>query len=135
MFESDDEVIDGTLVLGTSALWNKNIHGGDSESNKKITTHWIFHDKIEINEINSMPDPHGVLRYELCKINNLNTGETIAIFKTFWLKIVQRKWKKIYAIRKNIENERKSIHSLKYRERHGKWPPHINYMPSIIGMC
>ena len=39
--------------------------------------------------------------------------------KTHWLRLVQRKWKNIYARR---INHRKKPSSLRYRSIHGKWP-------------
>ena len=39
--------------------------------------------------------------------------------KTHWLRLVQRKWKNIYAQR---INHRKKPSSLRYRNIHGKWP-------------
>ena len=41
----------------------------------------------------------------------------VGICKTFWLKIIQRKWKKIYAERKRVQFERMKTSELTYRER------------------
>jgi len=68
---------------------------------------------------------------EIYEIKCLPTLETIGIRKTIWIKLIQRRWKKIYQERLNIINKRKSINSLKYREQHGKWENEINYLPSI----
>lgn len=61
-------------------------------------------------------------------------GECIAIIKTFWLRIIQRTWKKVYLKQKEILNKRMSIHSIKYREIHGKYPSDCSYYPTIYGM-
>lgn len=45
---------------------------------------------------------------------------SISIKKTFWLKILQRKWKKYY--KKKIQFL-KNLKNLYYREIHGKYPP------------
>ncbi len=124
---------DSGIVLGTSHLWTENIHGRDEKSNPNIDCHWIFHDEVDSNEIGLMPGPP-TLRYEVCIPTLLNTGECSAIFKTMWLKIVQRRWKEIYRLRMQVMNERGSVNSLKYRQRHGKWPVHLNNLPSISGM-
>lgn len=58
-------------------------------------------------------------------------GECIAILKTFWLRIVQRTWKKIYKQRLHIIQLRKTPASLFYREVHGKWPPMCNRLPGL----
>jgi hypothetical protein len=83
--------------------------------------------------------------YKICEnINNikpeigecitLSTGETIVIIKTIWIKIIQRKWKKIMKIRKLILTKRLSQSSIKFMEINGSWPTNCKYMPSIHGM-
>jgi len=57
---------------------------------------------------------------------------TCCIIKTCWIRIVQRIWKKIVKIRKEIIEERKTIAALKYREIHGYWPAYITW-PTIRG--
>ena len=65
----------------------------------------------------------------LLKINS--HGVYISIIKTFWLKIVQRKWKSVFKIRKNTNNLIK--HPLTFlRNRELKNIP-LNF-PSLRGM-
>ena len=59
---------------------------------------------------------------EIIQTETLTGREYIGYIKTFWLKIIQRKWKKIYKIRKEIETKRKALVSLKTREIRGQWP-------------
>ena len=47
----------------------------------------------------------------------LPSGESICILKTFWIKCIQRKWKKIFKHNKKIVEEMKSINYIKKRER------------------
>lgn len=47
---------------------------------------------------------------------------TCCILKTFWIRILQRKWRKIFNERKRILQIRKRIDSLRFRELNGKWP-------------
>jgi len=47
----------------------------------------------------------------------LPSGECISILKTFWIKCIQRKWKKICEYNKTIIEEMKSIDYIKRRER------------------
>lgn len=47
---------------------------------------------------------------------NLSTGESICILKTFWLKCIQRKWKKICSHNKRIIKIMTSIKNIKQRE-------------------
>ena len=71
---------------------------------------------------------------EIAQCIYLSGDECVAILKTFWLRIVQRTWKRIYASRKNKIALRKSIHSLKYRETHGGWPTSCRHLDGLRGM-
>jgi hypothetical protein len=46
----------------------------------------------------------------------LPTQEAIAILKTFWLRIIQKKWKKVFQERKNIIKQRCNLLNLLTRE-------------------
>lgn len=52
------------------------------------------------------------------------TGETICILKTIWLKIIQRKWKNVYAKKK------KYLRDIYHRQMYGKTLP----LPRLKGM-
>ena len=58
----------------------------------------------------------------------------IAIKKTFWLRLVQRRWKKIYRERCDIWARRTHLSSLRYREIYGKYPVGLRVLPTIYGM-
>ena len=58
----------------------------------------------------------------------------IAIKKTFWLRLVQRRWKKIYRERCDILARRTLLSSLRYREIYGKYPIGLRVLPTIYGM-
>jgi len=58
----------------------------------------------------------------------------IAIKKTFWLRLVQRQWKKIYRERCDILARRTHLSSLRYREIYGKYPVGLRVLPTIYGM-
>lgn len=64
----------------------------------------------------------------------LQKGVLVAILKTFWLKIIQRKWKKIWKERQTILQNRKSISNILYKEIYGKWNKSCFYLPGIKGM-
>lgn len=64
----------------------------------------------------------------------LPTHEAIAILKTFWLRIIQKKWKKIFKERKNIIKQRCYLPNLSIREIQGKWPDSCVNLPGIRGM-
>jgi hypothetical protein len=64
----------------------------------------------------------------------LQNHEFVCVLKTFWIRLIQRTWKRIYQERKNISQRRMTISSLKQRELTGRWPPGLNAMPSVYGM-
>lgn len=74
------------------------------------------------------------LNLEIGKIYYLKGNECVCVIKTFWLKLVQRTWKKIYKIRKQINLRRRRPDSIIYRQFSGKWPENCDCMPSLIGM-
>lgn len=56
------------------------------------------------------------------------------IKKTFWLKLIQRKWKKIFQIRRQTLQNRMQLSSIYHREIFGVWPVHIRTMPGLHGL-
>ena len=64
----------------------------------------------------------------------LGSGHTICIIKTIWIKLIQRTWKKIYALRKDTIKKRCKIESLTFREINGRWPNDCIYFPRLNGM-
>lgn len=64
----------------------------------------------------------------------LPTQESIAILKTFWIRIIQKKWKKVYKERQNIIKKRCNYNNLSFRELTGRWPDICFNLPSIKGM-
>lgn len=74
------------------------------------------------------------IKPEIAECIFLKDGECVAILKTFWIKIIQRTWKNIYAKRKYIILQRKRLHELKYREFNGNWSCSIRCYPGVNGM-
>lgn len=56
------------------------------------------------------------------------------VIKTYWLRIIQRHWKKIYSQRKYCINRRKQIKTMMYVERNGRYPYDCDIMPGLHGM-
>jgi len=61
----------------------------------------------------------------------LSGNECVAILKTFWLRIVQRCWKRVYKTRNEMLKENNIIKSLRVRETSSNY--HIS-IPTIYGM-
>jgi len=57
-----------------------------------------------------------------------------AIIKTFWIRIVQRSWKRVFKERARIKALRKSIKAILYWQMSGRWPYNCSYMPGLRHM-
>lgn len=94
----------------------------------EITPHSIFR-----NYTNIVLRPDNI-KPEIAECLYLSGGECVAILKTFWIKIIQRKWKKVLVERKKIIKLRCKLKSIKYREINGKWPKYCLEYPGLKGM-
>ena len=66
---------------------------------------------------------------EIVEIQELAGGEYVGILKTFWIAIIQRRWRRIFNERKQVLQMRKMPTAILYRETHGKWPRHCSRWP------
>jgi hypothetical protein len=64
----------------------------------------------------------------------LPTQEAVTVLKTVWLRIIQRKWKKVFAERQEVIRNRCSLTAITDREIHGKWTQNCITMPGLQGM-
>ena len=74
------------------------------------------------------------IKPEIAECIVLDTDHHVVIIKTIWIRIIQRKWKKIYAERMTVIRRRAQINSLYMREVTGKWPQNCANLPSIYRM-
>jgi hypothetical protein len=74
------------------------------------------------------------IRPEIGECFELPTGEQIIIIKTIWIRIIQRKWKDVFANRQKIIKSRCCPSSISTRQVTGKWPRHCLVLPGIQGM-
>jgi hypothetical protein len=56
------------------------------------------------------------------------------VLKTFWLRIVQKTWKKIFKQRQKIIQIRKSVSAQLYFSMNGKYPLSASYLPQYSGI-
>lgn len=121
--------------------YNVFIHGRTEDSNEFIDRHFIIDEIIDQNVFyelpyeDLMPYPYEELLFdedlrddlgiqtdpslEIVEPIELPTGEYVACIKTFWLKILQRKWKKVFEKRKQKLKNLKILNNLLKRERFG----------------
>ena len=102
-----------------------------NEYARGITRHFPHKIIRNYHNIISRPD---YIKPEIGECIELFTGEQIVIIKTIWLKIIQRKWKKVFAKRQSIIKYRSSPSSISFRQLTGKWPEYCIHMPGLIGL-
>ena len=71
------------------------------------------------------------IKLDIIQIEILPTEETVCVIKTFWIKIIQRKWKKVYKERKMLLQNMKNPLTLMKRECSGKFPIKIRNYPEF----
>ena len=113
--------------------YNVFTHGLSNDVKNHYLTH-IRLKKIDLDFINDIKFIYPRLRLEIAECLYLPSQYCVSILKTYWLKIIQRAWKKICRDRKLTILRRSYPNSLKYREIFGSWPKDcINY-PRLKGM-
>ena len=71
---------------------------------------------------------------QIMKLFIQNNGVYNVVLKTHWLRLVQRKWKKIYKEKQKIIKERSSIKNILLREINGKYNNYLDNYPCLSGM-
>ena len=71
---------------------------------------------------------------KMAMIEHNNFQMYTVIVKTYWLRLVQRHWKKVYKQQSYIVRQRCKIQNMRYREVHGYYPEKINKFPLLKGM-
>ena len=87
-----------------------------------------------IKNFNNIVSKEDYIRPQIAENIILESGHCICVIKTIWLKLIQRTWKKVFALRKTIIKRRCNINSLKVREITGKWPENCSVYPELQGM-
>lgn len=87
-----------------------------------------------IKNFNNIVSKDHYIRPQIAENITLESGHCICVIKTIWIKLIQRTWKKVYALRKTIIKRRCSVNSLKIREITGKWPENCRVYPDLQGM-
>ena len=85
----------------------------------KINTpkRYIKHPSIE--NYDAIIRKNNYIRIDIIETHTLDGMEEVAILKTHWLRLVQRKWKRLYKNKKEILKKKMSWYYLKKREIYG----------------
>lgn len=128
------------MQLAYVCLWNDQF-GRDELSSPHIDKYYFVLDEFsnEWDEIQSMLDFYNYhcknkVSLELVETEILPGDELVGYIKTHYIKIIQRKWRKIIQERKRVRDMRKNPREIMYREKHGKWSNNVNIMPGLRGM-
>jgi len=101
---------------------------------KYISNHQLLTSHPTITNYTSIINKRNYIKPEIGTYIILPTQEAITILKTFWLRIIQKKWKKVFIERKNIIRQRFNITNLSLREIYGRWPESCFNLPGIRGI-
>ena len=71
---------------------------------------------------------------EIMKLNILTDGTYSVIKKTYWLRLIQRHWKKVIRLRNDIYNKRMLISSQYSFQIRARYPHGLNVLPGLVGM-
>jgi len=133
-FYEYDELSRTKYNLVLCEKYNKLLHGIiDGEINNHYLTHFRLKNiNNHFIEIVKLQYPN--VRTEIAECLILNSDHCVSIIKTFWLRLIQRTWKKICNERKNIIKKRSKPTSILYREIFGQWPDDCLRYPLLRGM-
>ena len=115
--QSDSHICGHYLVLDSYYYNNNENTEGEDDDDE-------FYNNINLKKLfNNIKESCNYYNIEMRQINNikpeiaeciiLKGGETVAILKTFWIRLIQRTWKNIYTQKKQIINIAKTVNILK----------------------
>ena len=94
--------------------------------------------RFDINHVKSYLHDYSIFvtnsNIDIMKLCILDDHTYTVVIKTYWLKMIQRHWKKIYSQRKYCINRRRQIKTMMYVERNGMYPYDCYSMPGLQGM-
>ena len=73
-------------------------------------------------------------RIDILQLHITPDGLYTCVIKTYWLKIIQRRWRTIYARRKWVQRLRGSVAELRHRELHSGFSPRCAIIPGLFRM-
>jgi len=140
--ESDQNIIGHYLVIGkypVDSIYFNNSLIRDVTNNyhsniRELLLYPNYRKHPWIRNYKNIASRNNYIRPEIAECIILSGNETVAILKTFWLRIVQRTWKRVFRERCNILNIRKTMYALYFRQMHGSWPANCARLPEIKGM-
>jgi hypothetical protein len=142
----DDEIFSHYMV--TSIINPEDFYNDDYKDDiailKECYTMWLYQphrnegtmilgDDIShplIRNYRAIIDNGNYIKLDIVNVDNYGDADFVATIKTFWLRLIQRKWKRIYKERRHFIMERIRFGSLRQREITGKWRNDTKTIPS-----
>ena len=87
-----------------------------------------------IRNFNTIMNSPSMCSPQIAECIYLPGGEYVAIIKTMYIRIIQRAWKKAYALRVRASMNKLNPTNILYRLAHGVWPECCTNMPTIRGI-
>lgn len=118
----DDDEDDFETEMSSDLDTIKEIHQMKYESLKNNVSYDNFISKHSlIRNYQNIIESENYIQPEIAQCIYID-GTCLAIKKTFWLRIFQRKWKRMYQYKQEILKKRMKHQNLLHRELKGKWP-------------
>lgn len=138
-YNTDIEYDSEDTELGVDTIHNsqlKNIYQTAKYYNK------IYRERVErnnsihpsIRNYKNIVLKQNYIKPEIAEYIILPTQEAIAILKTYLIRIIQRAWKRVFQIRKEILRKRCCPGAISTFQLTGNWPEHCKIIPGLKGL-
>ena len=94
-----------------------------------INSKLIHHSHPTIRNFNNIIKVNNFIKIDIVFVDQLSGNESVGYIKTFWIKLIQRRWKKIYKQRQDVLKQRMLPKSIREREITGNWPKGLRLWP------
>jgi hypothetical protein len=129
-YDSDDDMEERiTVNINNEMMFLKEMYSNPANFNPHY-----FGTHPTIRNYHNIISNKNYIKPEIGEYIILPTQESVAILKTFWLRIIQKKWKKVFQERKNVIRQRCNFSNLSIREILGKWPESCFNLPGLRGL-
>jgi hypothetical protein len=71
---------------------------------------------------------------DILKLHVLSDETYVVVKKTFWIRIIQRRWRSVLRERRDVIRKRGSIPAQRHFELYGHYPNGLRYLPGLCGM-
>lgn len=126
--EDEDNIYLGKIDIGLSCI--RSLYNYLLRTPRRL----LEHSHPVIRNYKNIILHQNYIKPEIAECIVLPTQETIAILKTFWIRIIQKKWKKIFKQRQEVIKKRHYLSNIKIREIKGNWSCGCMIMPTLKGM-